>query len=229
MHRAIYQRHKHLPNDDAELIEAVREAGIIEEELTLSSAQIRRGRGQPIVSQADQKDDKKNRKDRKLKGNADREKCKDKNQGIEATKKPEKKEIRPLNTPFDFNALKKVWDTPGAALQGISQASIDKYKSAGKDCIGCGYVGHLTIHCYRMLNADGEALLPAPTRTEGMEDKVKINAVKRKSSDATSAETQEPDAKKLWAAAVQTKRNQWYEEETDSAGESEEDFQNGRG
>ena len=205
------------------------EAGIIEEELTLSSAQISRGRRQTIVPQADQKDDKKNRKDGKLKENADREKGKDKNQGIEATKKPEKKEIRPPNTPFDFKALKKVWDTPGAALQVISQASIDKHKSTGKDCIRCGYDGHRTIHCYRKLNADGETLPPAPTRTEGTEDKAKINAVKRKSIDATPAETQEPDAKKLRAVAVQTKRNQWYEEETDSEGESEEDFQHGRG
>ena len=84
MHRAICQRHKRLLHDDAELIEAVREAGIIEEELTLSSAQIHRGRRQPIVTQADQKDDKKNRKDGKLKENADCEKgnLKDKNQGM---------------------------------------------------------------------------------------------------------------------------------------------------
>ena len=38
MHRAIYQRHKCLPNNDAELMEEVREAGIIEEELILFSA-----------------------------------------------------------------------------------------------------------------------------------------------------------------------------------------------
>ena len=171
-----------------ELIEAVREVGIIKEELTLSSTQICRGRGQPIVPQAEQQDDK-NRKDAKLKENADCEKGKDKNQGIEPTKKSEKMEIRLPYTPFYFKPLKKVWDTPGAALQGISQASIDKYKSAGKDCIHCGYDGHRTIHCYRKLNADGEALPPAPTRTEGTEDKAKINAVKRKSSDATPAET----------------------------------------
>ena len=116
IYQVIYQRHKRLPNDDAELIEAVREAGIIKEELTLSSAQIHRGCGQPMVPQANQKDDKQNRKDGKLKENADREKGKDKNQGIKATKKPEKKEIRPPNIPLGFKALKKVRDTPGAVL-----------------------------------------------------------------------------------------------------------------
>ena len=60
-------------------------------------------------------------------------------------------------------------------------------------------------------------------------DKAKSNTVKRKSSDATPAETQGPDAKKLRVVAVHTRRNQGFEEETDSEGESDEDFQNGRG
>jgi hypothetical protein len=42
MHRAIYQGYHRLPADDKELIAAIRDVGIIEEEIALSRAQIQK-------------------------------------------------------------------------------------------------------------------------------------------------------------------------------------------
>jgi uncharacterized protein (DUF924 family) len=49
MHRNIFLRYGRFPSRDADLLEAVREAGVIEEEILLSAAQIKKKKGRQGV------------------------------------------------------------------------------------------------------------------------------------------------------------------------------------
>ena len=62
----------------------------------------------------------------------------------------------------DFSHLRLCWKNAGQALKGVNQASIDKWKAAGKSCIRCGGDNHQCVHCHRKKNIDGQELPPAP-------------------------------------------------------------------
>src|SRR6266704_2301460 len=79
----------------------------------------------------------------------------------------QRKDSRRTNAATDFSSLKDVWSQPYLALQGVNQESIDKWKSARKDCIRCGYDGHRVVNCYRVKDADGKTLPPAPKTDKG--------------------------------------------------------------
>ena len=184
MHRAIYQRYRRLPVDDKELIAAVRDVGIIEEEIALSRAQIQKMKRMGLEDSDDEEEKKKGKKKKKDKKKTDKGTKGKEKEPKKRRDKEGKRDPKSSNVPIDFTALKRVWDTPFQALKGIDQGQIDKFKEAEKDCIRCGYDGHRTVHCYRKKDADGNTLPPAP---RDKKDKAAASATKRKREDHSSS------------------------------------------
>jgi hypothetical protein len=173
--------------DDKELIAAVRDVGIIEEEIALSRAQIQKMKKMGSEDSDDEGEEKKRaRRRRRIRRRKERTRVK---RGKIKTprrerRREDKRDPKSSNVPIDFTALKRVWDTPFQALKGIDQGQIDKFKEAEKDCIRCGYDGHRTVHCYRKKDADGNTLPPAPKERK---DKAAASATKRKRGDLSSS------------------------------------------
>ena len=191
MHRAIYQRYRRLPVDDKELIAAVRDVGIIEEEIALSRAQIQKMKKMGLEDSDDEEEKKKGKKKKKDKQKVDKGKKGKEKEPEKRKDKSGKRDPKSSNVPIDFSALKRVWDTPFQALKGIKQEQIDKFKEAEKDCIRCGYDGHRTVHCYRKKDADGNTLPPAP---KDKKDKAAASATKRKRGDSSSSDSSSSSA-----------------------------------
>ena len=95
MHRAIYQRYRPLPTDDKELIAAVRDVGIIEEEIALSRAQIQKIKKMGFEDSDDEEEGKKGKKNKKhKKGNKDSNRSRRYSVGIMKDEKRRKNEGR---------------------------------------------------------------------------------------------------------------------------------------
>ena len=231
MHRSIFQRYRRLPKDDTELLDAVREVGIIEEEIALSAAQIRKAKtGEketPVTKKQEGRTGKNQAGDAKGKdAKKDETQGKDNDPGKSKDKTREpRKDSRRTNAATDFSSLKNVWSQPYLALQGVNQESIDKWKSARKDCIRCGYDGHRVVNCYRVKDADGKTLPPAPKTDKG--DEVVVSAAKRKTDDPPNSDSDDHKATKKTRTMAAAKtasvlQENWFADE--SEGEEESDF-----
>lgn len=143
----------------------MRETGIIEEEILLSTSHSRWSKN-PSTDKKD-KTDSKDKSTNKDQGNDPGHTGKDKDEGK-------------VKVTGHYSHLKKVWNSPADSLRGISQDSIDKNKASGKDCIRCGFDGHRTVHCRRKKNAEGNDLPPAPQNTTNEKRAATESASKRK-------------------------------------------------
>ena len=116
----------------------------------------------------------------------------------------------------DFSHLRLCWKNAGEALKGVDQASIDKWKAAGKPCIRCGGDNHQSVHCHRKKNIDGQELPPAPELQATASESVSA-AKKRPIEDSESEDPEEPRiSKKARAAAARKTRKIWAIEESDT-------------
>ena len=219
MHRAIYQRYRRVPKNDADLIEAVRETGIIEEEILLSMGHSKTKSEKKEPKKNKDSGEKRNDKEKSQRKWGDRDQRKDggKKLGKETT---------------DFSSLENIWESPHEALKNVDQTSIDKYKAARTDCIRCGKKGHRTVHCFSKSNADGKELPRAP-RGKGKEATASIPKRKRAISPARAASPEDrsdsdapkPNHPKVAAAtkSASALRQGWYMDES-GASESDSDF-----
>jgi len=230
MHRSIFQKYRRLPKDDTELLEAVREVGIIEEEIALSAAQIKKaktGEKETTVAKKPEGRTGKNQggTERGKDAKANETQGKDNDPGKSKDKNREPKgNSRKSTATTNFSGLKTIWAQPYLALQGVDQSSIDKFKAAGKDCIRCGHDGHRTTHCYRTKDADGKTLPPAPKDNKG--DETVASAVKRKTSEPPDSDLEDPKAikKTRTMAAAKTAsvlQENWFADESEDEGESD--------
>ena len=229
MGRSIYRRYGYIPDDDAELLRAVRQAGIVEEKIQLAAAQ-RKGKNKD-VKEKDKDKDKEKEKEKNKNKNKESNKEGGKEGGKESGKSTGKTgrtgaagggKQKSKGSTKDFATLERIWPTLLDAFKDVDQASIDKYKEEGKDCIRCGYDGHRSIHCYRRKNADGIDLPPAPKKPAG--DKAATNALKRQPEEK-EPDSPEPSSKKAKIAAAGEAagriKKSWYCQ-TDS--DSDSDF-----
>ena len=148
MHRNIFMRYGRFPTSDADLLEAVREAGVIEEEILLSATQIKKKKeAKEPSSTGKTTKDQRNSKDSKGTGQPP----------------PIAKDQGTVNRPKkDFSHLPRVWEKMTDALKGVDQKQVDKFKKLRKDCWRCGWDGHRTVNCRRSRDRDNNTLPPTP-------------------------------------------------------------------
>jgi hypothetical protein len=204
MHRNIYQKYEAWPTTDQGVIEAVRRAGLVEEEITRS--------------QKKRKSGKEKEKEKDKTGKPDRSDKADKG-GKETTSKGQKKADRKgkpdrkgKSDRKDFTHLTRVWPNTKEALKGVDQSQIEKYKADGKPCWRCGDDRHMTFHCIRTKDKDGNDL-PAPP--ENAKDKIKSTdrkkvtaGAKRKQTEKADSSDDEPQDKKPKKDSVNATRAQ---------------------
>ena len=105
IHRAIYLRYETWPTNDHDLVEAVRKAGLLEEEILRSQAQKKKKTG----------------KDKDKTGKTDKtEKTDKKGSGKGDTIQERKKKPFKSNPKKDFSHLTRVWSNTKEALKGVN-------------------------------------------------------------------------------------------------------------
>lgn len=220
MHRAIYQKYKGLPDNDTDLIEAVREIGIVEEEIILSAIELYEEKGKE-----DPKDSKgtggKNTKDPGSKG----PKAK-----TEPAPKGEKNQKR--LSWRELRQLPKAWNTAEDALKDVDPKQVDKFKESKKDCWRCGYDGHRSINCRCRFDRDRNRLPDPPAKLPSEPTPVPTNkkaaaGVKRSYTPPPEEEDsdKEPAEKKHeTSAAARTLGDIWAHDESEEEEADRSDF-----
>jgi hypothetical protein len=93
----------------------------------------------------------------------------------------------------------RLWKGPKEALEGIPQAEIDTNKEKGADCWRCGRDGHSTFDCFARQSLAGTELPIHPSR-----QKDSASAVKRKRNNEKKPAAATPPAKKANQTQSQT-------------------------
>ena len=214
MHRNIFLRYGRFPASDADLIEAVREAGVIEEEILLSATQIKKKKEAKEPSSAGKTaKDQKNTKDSKGTGQPS----------------PTAKDQGTANRPKrDFSHLPRVWEKMADALKGVDQKQVDKFKELRKDCWRCGWDGHRTVNCRRSRDRDNNTLPPTPPAANDPtpDGKRAAAGTKRTYSPAPSdTDTEQPAEKRHESsAAAKALTSIWAEDESEGEITDQSDF-----
>ena len=197
MHRALYLRYETWPTNDHDLVEAVRKAGLLEEEILRSQAQKKKKNGKDKDKTG--KSDKTEKTDKGSKGSGKGDTTRD------TTRDRKKKFKSKPNPKKDFSHLTRVWSSTKDALKGISQSQIDKFKADGNSCWRCGDDRHMTYHCIRAKDRDGNELPDPPsdarTKIKKADHKKSTAGAKRKakadsSDDESDSSDDEPKVKK---------------------------------
>ncbi|CAK7275289.1 hypothetical protein SEPCBS119000_006618 [Sporothrix epigloea] len=87
----------------------------------------------------------------------------------DSTSREPRKPHTPRRLPEEHSAgIKKSshWPNPAAALKGIAQVDIDRFKIAGVSCIRCGRNNHQIGVCFAVKNVNGKNL-PIPPNSAG--------------------------------------------------------------
>ena len=217
MHRNIFLRYGRFPASDADLIEAVREAGVIEEEILLSATQIKKKKEAKESSSAGKSTkDQKNTKDSKdSKGTGQ--------------PSPTAKDQGTANRPKrDFSHLPRVWEKMADALKGVDQKQVDKFKELRKDCWRCGWDGHRTVNCRRSRDRDNNTLPPTPPAANDPTPDGKRAAAGTKrtySPPPSDTDTEQPAEKRHESsAAAKALTSIWAEDESEGEITDQSDF-----
>ena len=194
MHRNIYQKYEAWPTTDQGVIEAVRRAGLVEEEITRSQKKRKSGKEKEKSGKPD-KTEKADRKDTTSKGPKKKRDEADRKGKTNREGKSDRK---------DFSHLTRVWANAKEALKGVGQSQIEKYKADGNSCWRCGDDRHMTFHCIRTKDKDGNEL-PAPPdnakdKIENTDRKKGTAGAKRKQTAKADSSDDEPKTKKPKAA-----------------------------
>ena len=184
MIRTIFHKTGSIPEDDEALIQAVREAGTLEEELL-------RAQGY-------------------MKGFTQRKPADSNQPNPEQTQSGDKKPRRRgrAKRPKDFSHLTKLWDNPKAAFQGVSFEETKKHKDMGRDCHRCGHNGHHLVHCRSGKTVGGTILLPYPGKkaandTASGTKSANTAATKRKrTATKDNSDSEQPPAQRKRTAAI---------------------------
>jgi hypothetical protein len=149
--RMVYQAAKGIPKDDDAMIEAVKEAAYIVENIdeeikgpkkrTLEVRESRHTKEAARPREAQQKDRKVKDKDTEKKGSSG---------------KKDKKSDKPA-----------IFASGKEALQNVPQSEIDKHKKDKADCWRCGHSGHKMYECYAKKTVGGTELSGGKTASLG--------------------------------------------------------------
>ena len=196
MGRAIFHKAGAILESDDALIDAVREAGIIEEEILRTQGRMKGStQRKPVDATSNptqsntQTGGKKSEKD----GRARRPRKAD------GTSTPQQEEGAKKENPEkkDFSHLTKLWDNPKAAFQGVSFEETKKHKDMGRDCHRCGNNGHHSVHCRAGKTVGGTELPPYPGKKDAT-----TAATKRKRTEDENSDEQPPAQKGKTAAVI---------------------------
>ena len=163
MGRAIFHKTGSIPESDDALIEAVREAGPVEEEILRTQGRMK-GTAQKKPSEGKTEKDKdtpsssKDRSGKDGKGKAERSG----NAKVPAQKEEGKRGENAPKERKDFSSPETHWDSIAAALKDVPQDEIDQHKESNKDCIRCRRNDHKARHCHAFKTIKGTDLPKYP-------------------------------------------------------------------
>ena len=206
MYKNIWRKHGCIPDNDADLLNAIREAGIEEEELARALV-AKKSMARP------QKE-----KDAAPKGEQKPVK------GKEKEKAPEKASGGTGPAVKDkYPDQKILWGSFSEATKGVPEKEFTTHREKDADCRRCGRNGHKTRACYAQTTIAGTKLAPPPKLPSG-----KASAIGTK---RTAEADPEPEKEEEKTAAVPreikkartaaTQRKVWEVESSASKGESD--------
>ena len=154
MHKSIWRKHGKIPNNDADLLQAVREAGIEEEELARAT----------IAKKTMARLQKEKEKQAVQKGKMEQKAAK-------ATEK----EQAPRKAPGSTGPAVKdkyldqeiLWGSFAEAVKGVPDDEFKKHRKEDSDCRRCGRNGHKTRACFAQTTQKGTKLAPPPKLPAG--------------------------------------------------------------
>ena len=210
MHKSIWRKHGKIPDNDADLLQAVQEAGIEEEELARAT----------VAKKSMARPQKEKEKEVVPKGKTEQK----------AVKAMDKDQAPAKGTGGTGPAVKDkypeqeiLWGSFAEAVKGIPDDEFKKHREEDADCRRCGRNGHKTRACFAQTTAKGTKLAPPPKLPSG-----KASAIGTK---RIAEEEPEPEKEVEKTAAVPrpikkartaaTQRKAWEVETSDSEGNSD--------
>jgi len=174
----VYSRQGAVPSDDEPFLDAVTEAGLLYETM-----------------QADPGLHRDNKTSGKEESTSKKEHSKSDQPGKDSRSRSDQssKRKRDEEKSDEQNPKEKKWPNNQAALKGIKQAQIDKFKANQATCWRCGRFSHRSTECYAATDADGNTI-PLP------ENKVASTTVKTEESEDKEEEV--PHAKRQKIAGL---------------------------
>ena len=208
MYKNIGRKHGCIPDNDADLLNAVQEAGIEEEELARalvtkkSMARPRKEMEKDAAPKGEQKP---------VKGK-EREKAPEKASGGTGTAIKDK-----------YPDQEILWGSFSEATKGVPEKEFATHREKDAECQRCGRDGHKTRACYAQTNIVGTKLAPPPKFTSG-----KASAAGTKRTAEADPEPEKEEEKTAGvpreikkARTVATQRMVWEVESAASEGESD--------
>ena len=193
IHKNIFRRYGYIPKTKVDLINAIREAGLAEEELKRSLANVAKRKG-TTLGHNKKPENKSTPRDSKHGTDAGQGKESEKtspgqkgpkSQGDKASGKDQKSKGRFKNAK-DFPKHDVHWKTIKECFEGIEQSNRTQYAEAGYDCNRCGYNGHSVFNCRRKKGRNDEDLPAAP-------EAIKKTAVSAVSTKGKRKAEEEPE------------------------------------
>ena len=206
MYKNIWRKHGCIPDNDADLLNAVREAGIEEEELARA-----------LIAKKTMVRPQKE-KDAAPKGEQKPVKCKEKE------KAPEKASGGTGPAVMDkYPDQEILWRSFSEATKGVPENEFTSHREKDANCQRCGRDGHKIRACYAQITVAGTKLAPPLKLPSG---KVSATGTKRSADADPEPEKEEEkvaavprEIKKARTAATQ--RKVWEVESSASKGESD--------
>ena len=210
MHKSIWRKHGKIPDNDADLLQAVREAGIEEEELARAT----------MAKKAMVRPQKEKEKEAVPKGKME----------LKANTAKGKEKAPAKATGGTGPAVKDkypdqeiLWGSFAEAVKGVPDNEFTKHREEDADCRRCGRNGHKTRACFAQQTSGGTKLPPPPKFPSG-----KASAIGTKRTAEAEPEPEKEvektapvprPMKKARTAAAQKKV--WEVETSDSERESD--------
>ena len=208
MYKNIWRKHGSIPDNDADLLNAVREAGIEEEELARAL----------VAKKSMARPQKEKEKDAAPKGEQKPAKGKEKEKAPERASGGTGPAVK--NKYLDQEIL---WGSFSEATKGVPEKEFATHREKDADCRRCGRDGHKTRACYAQTTIAGTKLAPPPKLPSG---KASATSTKRTAEADPEPEKEEEktaavprEIKKARTAATQ--RKVWEVESSASEGESD--------
>ena len=161
MYKSIWRKYGKIPDNDADLLKAVREAGPEEEELARAT----------VAKKSMARPQKEKEKEAVLKGKMEQK----------AVKATEKDQAPVKGTGGTGPAVKDkypeqeiLWGSFAEAVKGVPDDEFKKHREEDADCRRCGRNGHKTRACFAQTTAKGKKLAPPPKLPSGKASAIRM-------------------------------------------------------
>ena len=210
MHKSIWRKHGKIPDNDADLLQAVREAGIEEEELAKATT----------AKKAMARPQKEKEKEAVPKGKTEPKDAKFK----EKVKTPAKVTGGTGPAVKDkYPDQEILWGSFAEAVKGVPDNEFTKHREGDADCRRCGRNWHKTRACFAQTTAEGTKLPPPPkipsSKASAIGTKRTAEAEPEPAKEVANTAAVPRTIKRARTAATQ--RKVWEVETSASEGESD--------